>query len=148
MFNYDKSHRPMKNVMPKGVKWVQATVTTFEPDDNQVTLKNGEKLNYRMLIVAAGLKLDWDEVEGLREMLGKNGVTSNYLPGLSKYTYELVKGFKGGKAIFTQPPMPIKCAGAPQKSLYLSCSYWPNCCANRLYQLRDDFFFGSIGASF
>jgi sulfide:quinone oxidoreductase len=29
-----------------------------------------------------------------------------------------------GKAVFTQPPMPIKCAGAPQKALYLSADHW------------------------
>ncbi len=33
---------------------------------------------------------------------------------------KLVTNFKGGNAIFTEPPMPIKCAGAPQKILYLS----------------------------
>ena len=28
------------------------------------------------------------------------------------------------RRIFTQPPMPIKCAGAPQKALYLSGDHW------------------------
>jgi sulfide:quinone oxidoreductase len=76
------------------------------------------------LIVAPGLKLDWDAVEGLPETLGRNGVTSNYRYDLAPYTWELVKGLKRGKAIFTQPPMPIKCAGAPQKALYLSGDHW------------------------
>ena len=31
---------------------------------------------------------------------------------------------KSGRAIFTQPPMPIKCAGAPQKAMYLSGDNW------------------------
>ena len=31
---------------------------------------------------------------------------------------------RSGKALFTQPPMPIKCAGAPQKAMYLSCDTW------------------------
>jgi sulfide:quinone oxidoreductase len=35
-----------------------------------------------------------------------------------------VKELKGGRALFTQPVMPIKCAGAPQKAMYLSCSIW------------------------
>ena len=26
--------------------------------------------------------------------------------------------------MFTQPPMPIKCAGAPQKAMYLSADHW------------------------
>ena len=29
-----------------------------------------------------------------------------------------------GKAIFTEPAMPIKCAGAPQKILYLWTEAW------------------------
>jgi sulfide:quinone oxidoreductase len=60
----------------------------------------------------------------LVDTLGRNGVTSNYRYDLAPYTWELVKGMKSGKAIFTQPPMPIKCAGAPQKALYLSGDHW------------------------
>jgi sulfide:quinone oxidoreductase len=63
-------------------------------------------------------------VEGLAETLGRNGVTSNYRYDLAPYTWELVQQLKSGTAIFTQPPMPIKCAGAPQKALYLSSDHW------------------------
>lgn len=51
-------------------------------------------------------------------------MTSNYRYDLAPYTWELVQQLNGGKAIFTQPPMPIKCAGAPQKAMYLSADYW------------------------
>lgn len=34
------------------------------------------------------------------------------------------ENFKGGKALFTQPPAPLKCGGAPQKILYLCEDYW------------------------
>lgn len=34
------------------------------------------------------------------------------------------QNFKGGKAIFAEPPMPIKCPGAPQKILYLWTDNW------------------------
>lgn len=63
-------------------------------------------------------------MEGLVETLGQNGVTSNYRYDLASYTWQLVKQLKGGKALFTQPPMPIKCAGAPQKAMYLSADHW------------------------
>ena len=62
--------------------------------------------------------------KGLSETLGRNGVTSNYLYHLAPYTWELVQQLRGGRAIFTQPPMPIKCAGAPQKAMYLSADHW------------------------
>ncbi|MBB1241463.1 NAD(P)/FAD-dependent oxidoreductase, partial [Klebsiella pneumoniae] len=52
------------------------------------------------------------------------GVTSNYRFDLAEYTWQLVREMQGGKAIFSQPTLPIKCAGAPQKALYLSCDHW------------------------
>ena len=57
-------------------------------------LSDGIEINYEVLIVAAGLKLDWDAVEGLRDSLGDNGVTSNYRYDLAPYTWELVKKAK------------------------------------------------------
>jgi len=113
-----------KKVMPAGVRWIEAAAASFEPDRNQVILEDGSRLEYRNLVVAPGLKLDWDAVEGLRESLGKNGVTSNYRFDYAPYTWELVKNLRSGRAIFTQPQMPIKCAGAPQKAMYLSCDHW------------------------
>lgn len=116
--------RPMASVIPKGVQWIKAALVHFLPQRNQVVLTSGECLSYERLIVSAGLKLNWGAVEGLQETLGRNGVTSNYQPGLARYTWELVQGLRKGRAVFTQPPMPIKCAGAPQKALYLSGSHW------------------------
>ncbi|MGE4307461.1 MAG: FAD/NAD(P)-binding oxidoreductase, partial [Novosphingobium sp.] len=89
-----------------------------------VLLGNGRKLTYRALVMAPGLKLDWDAIPGLVDALGRNGVTSNYRFDLAPYTWRLVQSLERGKAIFTQPPMPIKCAGAPQKAMYLSCDHW------------------------
>lgn len=114
------THATTASCMPDKATWIQKSVTSFQPDDNQLTLDSGETVAYRHLVVAAGLQLDWDKVEGLGETLGKNGVTSNYRFDLAPYTAKLVQEFRGGHAAFTQPAMPIKCAGAPQKALYLS----------------------------
>ena len=87
-------------------------------------LCDGGSVSYRVLIACPGIKLDWDAIPGLRDTLGRNGVTSNYSYEFAAYTCRLVKELKGGRALFTQPVMPIKCAGAPQKAMYLSCSIW------------------------
>lgn len=116
--------RPMADCIPNGVTWIHALATAFEPDNNLVQTNTAGSISYKQLIVAAGLKLDWEAIAGLNETLGKNGVTSNYRFDLAPYTWKLTQGLKSGKALFTQPPMPIKCAGAPQKALYLSCSEW------------------------
>lgn len=116
--------KTMASVIPSKAKWIQAAVAGFEPDAKQIILEGCRSISYDALIVCPGLKLNWHGIEGLVETLGQNGVTSNYRYDLAQYTWELVKKFKKGRAVFTQPPMPIKCAGAPQKAMYLSADHW------------------------
>ena len=124
IFVAEETVRTMGSLIPKGVHWLKSAVAAFEPKDDAVILDGCRVVKYDRLIVCPGLKLDWGKVEGLVETLGKNGVTSNYRYDLAPYTWELVNGMKEGRAIFTQPPMPIKCAGAPQKAMYLSGDAW------------------------
>ena len=102
------------------VSWIKDYADSFQPDENTVTLRSGDTITYDYLVVCPGLQLDWDKIEGLQETLGKNGVCSNYSPDTVEYTWECIKNLKQGSALFTQPPMPIKCAGAPQKIMYLA----------------------------
>ena len=124
IFDAQDTVRTMGSLIPKDVHWIKAAVAAFEPKDDAVVLDGCRVVKYDRLVVCPGLKLDWHKVEGLVETLGKNGVTSNYRYDLAPYTWELVRGLKKGRAIFTQPPMPIKCAGAPQKAMYLSGDAW------------------------
>ncbi|MDB4111813.1 bifunctional protein tyrosine phosphatase family protein/NAD(P)/FAD-dependent oxidoreductase [Yoonia sp.] len=124
IFDAQDTVRTMGSLIPKGVHWLKSAVAAFEPKDDAVILDGCRVVKYKRLIVCPGLKLDWNKVDGLVETLGKNGVTSNYRYDLAPYTWELVNGMKEGRAIFTQPPMPIKCAGAPQKAMYLSGDAW------------------------
>ncbi|MBN2905537.1 MAG: TIGR01244 family phosphatase [Rhodobacteraceae bacterium] len=124
VFDASNTVRRMADVLPDGAKWIRGAVASFDPDKGEVTLEDGARYGYEVMLVAPGLKLDWDAVDGLRDTLGKNGVTSNYRYDLAPYTWDLVRGLKQGRAIFTQAPMPIKCAGAPQKAMYLSADHW------------------------
>jgi sulfide:quinone oxidoreductase len=114
----------MASLIPDGVTWIKAAVAAFEPERKAVILEGRRVIRYDCLVVAPGLKLDWAGVEGLSETLGQNGVTSNYRYDLAPYTWTLVQSLRAGRALFTQPPMPIKCAGAPQKAMYLSADHW------------------------
>ncbi|GHA73042.1 hypothetical protein GCM10009007_12380 [Formosimonas limnophila] len=123
-FDVASSVKTMHAVMPNPVKWIKSAVTSFAPDESTLSCENGEVVQYQQLIVAAGLTLLWDAIPGLVETLGKNGVTSNYRADLAPYTWECVQATRSGTALFTQPMVPIKCAGAPQKALYLSAAHW------------------------
>ncbi len=138
IFDAPSTCKKMKELIPSGTTWIQRSVVEFMPNNNLVLLDNGNQVHYKQLIVAPGLTLNWVGIEGLEESLGKNGVTSNYRYDLAPYTWELVQNLKKGKAIFTQPPMPIKCAGAPQKALYLSADHWLK--SNRLNDINIDFY--------
>ncbi|MFU7528519.1 NAD(P)/FAD-dependent oxidoreductase [Qipengyuania sp. ASV99] len=124
VFDAKVTVRSEASVMPKGVTWIKQAAASFQPDDNQVTLTDGTEVRYEALVVAPGIRLAWEQITGLEGTLGQHGVTSNYRYDLAPYTWELVQQTKRGRAIFTQPPMPIKCAGAPQKAMYLSCDHW------------------------
>jgi len=132
----DTAHT-MARTIPQGVHWIKAAVAAFEPERNALVLDGCRVIKYQQLVVCPGLKLDWHAIEGLTDTLGRNGVTSNYLYHLAPYTWELVQGLRSGRAIFTQPPMPIKCAGAPQKAMYLSADQWQR--TQRLDQISIEF---------
>ena len=123
-YDLQKTRRPLADVLPNGVSWVQAAVSEVLPDENTLVLDSGQRVTWKNLIVCPGLRLAWEKIEGLQDTLGQHGVTSNYSYEHAAYTWQLVQQLKGGKALFTQPAMPIKCAGAPQKALYLSCDHW------------------------
>lgn len=124
IFTSEQLRRPTASLIPKGATWLRTSAKNFEPQSDAVILEDGRQLRYRLLIVATGNRLDFEAIEGLTGTLGKHGVTSNYRSDLAPYTWELVRNLAKGHALFTQPPMPIKCAGAPQKAMYLSCSEW------------------------
>ncbi len=124
VFTAKTTQRQTADLIPRGCDWIQNTVVGIQGANSCVQLLDGCSVYYQHLVVAPGLKLDWAGVEGLAETLGHNGVTSNYRYDLAPYTWQLVQNLQRGTAIFTQPAMPIKCAGAPQKAMYLSASEW------------------------
>ncbi|NHO33118.1 bifunctional protein tyrosine phosphatase family protein/NAD(P)/FAD-dependent oxidoreductase [Acetobacter fallax] len=124
VFTAKQTRRSEASLIPKGAEWIRSRVEQILPGEGRVIVADGAPLSYSVLIVAAGIVLNWGGISGLEETLGRNGVTSNYRYDLAPYTWQLVQTLSRGTALFTQPPMPIKCAGAPQKALYLSCDEW------------------------
>jgi sulfide:quinone oxidoreductase len=123
-FNINDTVRTEASVMPKQVHWIQQKVSTFLPDVNKLSLSDGSEVEYEYLVVAPGIQLNWSAIKGLPETLGKNGVCSNYSFQTANYTWECIKNFKGGRAIFTNPNTPVKCGGAPMKIMFLATDYF------------------------
>jgi sulfide:quinone oxidoreductase len=123
-FNIQDTERDEASVIPAGTTWIQQMVSGLKPEENKVSLADGTDIQYDYLITVPGIQVNWGEIKGLKENLGKNGVCSNYSFESAPYTWECIQRTKGGKAIFTNPHTPIKCGGAPQKIMYLAADYF------------------------
>uniref|UniRef100_A0A3Q3FG56 Sulfide:quinone oxidoreductase, mitochondrial n=1 Tax=Labrus bergylta TaxID=56723 RepID=A0A3Q3FG56_9LABR len=97
------SGRSTASVMPSGVKWVKSKVQEINPATNTVRTDDGNEISYEYLIVALGLQLHYEKIKGLPEGFDHPKI--------------------GGNAVFTFPNTPVKCAGAPQKIMYLSDAF-------------------------
>ncbi|HHM21912.1 MAG TPA: NAD(P)/FAD-dependent oxidoreductase [Bacteroidetes bacterium] len=126
VFPKEVSERNERDYIPPGAQWIKDAVKSFDPDNNSLTLTNGETHTYDVLVVAAGIQIDWDKIPGLKESVGKpgTGVCSNYSYDTVDSTFENIKNLKKGTALFTHPATPIKCGGAPIKITFLASDYW------------------------
>lgn len=120
----EQTEREEAAVMPHGVDWIREYVAEFDPENNALVTRDGLRVTYDWLIVAAGIQINWGGIKGLRESIGHNGVCSNYSYEYVNSTWEAMRNFQGGTAIFTQPKGAIKCGGAPQKICYLAEDYF------------------------
>jgi len=120
IFQYEDTVRPEADCIPDRATWIQDAVTQFEPEANAILTRDGLRIEYDYLIVCPGIQIDWHKIKGLKEALGQGGVTSNYSREHLCYTWKTIRDFQGGNALFTFPNTPIKCAGAPQKIMYLA----------------------------
>lgn len=120
VFDKAVTERPEADYIPEGVTWVRDHAEDIDPVKKEVRTRGGATLTYDQLVVAAGIQLNWSRIEGLEGQLGQGGICSNYSFQHVDKTWEFLRGFRGGNAVFTFPSTPIKCAGAPQKIMYLA----------------------------
>jgi sulfide:quinone oxidoreductase len=132
VFDKEKTRRPEAEQIPDGAEWIREAATEFRPEDNTVVTDAGGEYTYDYLVVAAGIQLEWDRVKGLEGNVGSHGICSNYSYETVDSTWDALRHFRGGNAIFTFPDTAIKCAGAPQKIMWLA-EHWM-----RKQGVRDD----------
>lgn len=120
VFGKEASVRPEADYVPDGVTWIREGAREFDPVSRTVITDAGSRLTYDQLVVAVGMQLDWGRIKGAEDALGRDGVCSIYRYDLVDGVWEAIRNFTGGTAVFTFPTPPIKCAGAPQKIMYLA----------------------------
>ncbi|KAF3854966.1 hypothetical protein F7725_023021 [Dissostichus mawsoni] len=114
------SGRSTASVMPSGVKWVKSKVQEINPDKNNVLTDDGTEISYEYLIVALGLQLHFEK--DCQKDLNTQRLDQTTQSKLWGKLGKLCRTSKGN-AVFTFPNTPVKCAGAPQKIMYLTDAY-------------------------
>uniref|UniRef100_A0A5S6Q9N7 Sulfide:quinone oxidoreductase, mitochondrial n=1 Tax=Trichuris muris TaxID=70415 RepID=A0A5S6Q9N7_TRIMR len=116
----ENATRPMSACLHRNCSWIKDSVVEFNPDKNMVLTKLGKQIKYEYMIVAMGIQSRLDMVEGAEEALKTPGVCSIYFSDYAPKVYREVQAIQSGNIVFTFPKTPIKCAGAPQKIMYLT----------------------------
>lgn len=114
---------------PSDAKWIKDSVVEFDPDNNQVKTSKGKSVDYDFMVLATGLQLNYDAIEGLdKDMIGSRGLSSVYFANGATKTWAVMQDFinkaknKEVQGLFTHPNTPIKCGGAPKKMIFLTRS--------------------------
>jgi sulfide:quinone oxidoreductase len=114
--------------LPSSVNWVRGMVTEYNPDSNEVSVSNGETISYDYLIVACGLQLRYERIEGMDTgLIGQGKGIGSVYAGVDEaegtrdeINQWIAKG--GGTGLFNLPPTALKCAGAPLKMTFTTLS--------------------------
>ena len=116
--------KPIRDFIPRGVNLINEQIERIVPQEQYVSMKNGDRLHYDLLIIATGAKIAPEETEG---MLGKEWQKSVF----DFYTFEgslalrnKLREWEGGKLVVHITEMPIKCPVAPLEFAFLADSYF------------------------
>ena len=109
--------------LPDGVTLIAEAAAAIDPETKTVATTSGQSVAYDFLVVAPGLILDHDAIEGFSlDMVGQNGIGALYAgPQYAADTWKAAKAYTetGGVGLFTRPATEMKCAGAPLKHTFL-----------------------------
>ncbi|KAL4938458.1 hypothetical protein BDV06DRAFT_215097 [Aspergillus oleicola] len=122
----EQLREPLAGLLDPKLKFYNQSVGSFSPEENFITLGNNDKVNYDHLVVAPGITLDFGSIKGLSDALAAqdSGVSTVYSYDTVANVFPQIERLQKGSAIFTQPAGVIKCAGAPQKIMWLALDYW------------------------
>lgn len=117
---------PLKSLIDPKLKFYNEGVATLHPENNSLSLAGGDRIEYQHLVVVPGIKINYGSIKGLPEALAdpESPVSSIYGYETCEKVFGTIKKLHEGDAIFTQPTGVIKCAGAPQKIMWLALDYW------------------------
>ncbi|OIW22651.1 sulfide quinone reductase [Coniochaeta ligniaria NRRL 30616] len=122
----EELRRPMGSLMDPKLSYYKSGVNSFSPTTDSITLGDGQTIDYQHLVVVPGIHINYGAIKGLSEALNdpRSAVSTIYGHDQCSKVFGTIQRLRKGVAIFTQPAGVVKCAGAPQKIMWLGLDYW------------------------
>jgi len=116
--------KSIDKVIPKNANLVNGEIDKIDKDNNQVLLKNGDVVNYDILIIATGSRIAPEEVEGMKSEYWHKTIFDFYTFEGACALREKLETWKGGKFVLHLTELPIKCPVAPLEFLFLADDFF------------------------
>jgi sulfide:quinone oxidoreductase len=102
-----------KDLLSGGISMIYSEIESISTGTNKVALKNGQELNYDILIVATGARIVPEDTPGLKGELWRKKVFDFYTPGGAEALASFFSNWQGGNLVINIADNPIKCPVAP-----------------------------------
>lgn len=112
--------KPRRDFFPSGTNVIVSKIDRIEPEKNIVLLENKMVLGYDYLIIATGVDIRPEMIEGMKDKLWHKNIFDFYTIDGACALADFFKRWKGGKLVLNVAEMPIKCPVAPLEFVFLA----------------------------
>jgi sulfide:quinone oxidoreductase len=116
----DEIVRPRRRQLRNGVVFHQTEVAWVDLDRDEIELFDGAVLQYDVLVVASGARLQPEETDGLTGPGWNERAFTFYTPEGAEALREALERFRGGRLVVNLVDMPVKCPVAPLEFAFLA----------------------------
>jgi len=116
--------KPKKDFFPKGVHFILKEVEKVIPENNNVLLRDGQILDYDILVIATGTVPVPEETEGLKGELWYKDIFDFYTYEGTTRLAKKLENWEGGKLVINLAETLIKCPVAPLEFTFLADAFF------------------------
>jgi len=126
-FGYYKKEdivKPIRKFFPKEIDFLSEEAERISGEENKVILKNGQTIDYDILIIATGTRIVPDDTPGLKGELWHKKVFDFYTIEGDEALAGFFKTWEGGNLVINIADFPIKCPVAPLEFAFFADDYF------------------------
>ncbi|MFO8087175.1 MAG: FAD/NAD(P)-binding oxidoreductase [Bacteroidales bacterium] len=124
IYNKQDVIKPKANFLPRKVNVIYADIDRIAPEENEVYLQNGQRLQYDWMVLATGTQTKPEETPGLKDKLWYKKIFDFYTVDGAVALREFFRDWKGGRMVLNIAEMPFKCPVAPLEFVFLADAYF------------------------